>query len=91
MRPLVPDSTRRIPNQKPETRNQKPETRNQKPETRNQNGLFWFLVSGFWFASPQPLDNVADDQRRVTLVGPEGAERNGSCAAVAEAIVELHD
>ena len=29
------------------------QTRNQKPETRNARAdLFWFLVSGFWFALP---------------------------------------
>src|SRR5207248_10521088 len=33
------------------------QTRNQKPETRNQSsreGLFWFLVSGFWFIRSVP-------------------------------------
>ena len=39
---------------KNQNQNQKPETRNQKLETRRTKdarvgGLFWFLVSGFWF------------------------------------------
>jgi hypothetical protein len=35
-------------------------SRNQKPETRNQNGLFWFLVSGFWFLEGSELSGAKE-------------------------------